>query len=61
MESGSYKTINIKTCAAFDGSGTGKYEQSNGQYIWSEGDESNYVKFTTGGSTFLSKIEVTYK
>ena len=61
VESGSYKTINIKTCEAFYGSGTYNYKSSNGQYIWSEGDESNYVKFTTGGSTYLSKIEVTYK
>ncbi|MDY3893525.1 MAG: hypothetical protein SOZ21_03460 [Candidatus Cryptobacteroides sp.] len=61
VESGSYKTINIKTCEAFYGSGTYNYKSSNGQYIWSEGNESNYVKFTTGGGTYLSKIEVTYK
>ena len=61
VKDGSYMTINIKTCEAFYSSGTYNYESSNGQYIWSEGDESNYVKFTTGGGTYLSKIEVTYK
>lgn len=61
VKDGSYMSINIKTCEASYKSSTYDYNSSNGQCIWSKGDESNYVKFTTGGGTYLSKIEVTYK
>lgn len=61
VKDGSYMSINIKTCEASYKSSPYDYNSSNGQCIWSKGDESNYVKFTTGGGTYLSKIEVTYK
>lgn len=63
-EGSSYKSMNISSLESdtLSGpSGTGEYDRTNGQYTWSGGNESNYVKFNTGSSTSISKIEVTYK
>lgn len=60
--SSSYKSMNISSLESDTLSGpSGKGEYANGQYTWSGGEESNYVKFNTGSSTSISKIEVTYK
>lgn len=58
VESGSYKTINISSCEADWVDSTGTYDSANGQYLWS-GKAGSYVKFTTGGSSFVSRIDVT--
>ena len=58
VESGSYKTINIKSCEADWADSEGTYDSSNGQYIWS-GNAGTSVAFTTGGSSFVSRIDVT--
>lgn len=62
--SSSYKSMNISSLESdtLSGpSGKGKYDPTNGQYTWSGGEESNYVKFNIGAATYISKIEVTYK
>lgn len=63
-EGSSYKAMNISSLESdtLSGpSGKGKYDPTNGQYTWSGGEESNYVKFNIGAATYISKIEVTYK
>lgn len=57
-DGGSYKTISISGCEADWVNSAGTYDSANGQYLWS-GKASSYVKFTTGGSSFVSRIDVT--
>lgn len=54
----SYKTISISGCEADWVNSAGTYDSANGQYLWS-GKAGSYVKFTTGGSSFVSRIDVT--
>lgn len=64
VEGGSYKSIGIESVETISDTGSTSYDSDNGQYLWSGGKESSYVKFYTkksGGNTYLSKIEVTYK
>lgn len=57
-DGGSYKTISISGCEADWVNSAGTYDSANGQYLWS-GKAGSYVKFTTGGSSFVSRIDVT--
>lgn len=59
VQSGSYKTINIKSCEADWVASSGSYDSANGQYLWS-GNASS-VTFTTGGSSFIARIDVTFE
>lgn len=64
VEDGNYKSIGIGSVETISDTGSTSYDSDNGQYLWSGGKESSYVKFktkTSGGNTYLSKIEVTYK
>lgn len=64
VEGGSYKSIGIGSVETISDTGSTSYDSSNGQYLWTGGEERSYVKFSTkssGGNTYLSKIEVTYK
>ena len=64
VEDGKYKSIGIGSVETISDTGSTSYDSDNGQYLWSGGKESSYVKFYTkksGGNTYLSKIEVTYK
>ena len=64
LDGGSYKSIGIGSVETISDTGSTSYDSSNGQYLWTGGEERSYVKFSTkssGGNTYLSKIEVTYK